>query len=145
MTSFKEKQRSKNNYKKFFIDKKIKAIITKQNKQDNRYFVFKKVLCNKSITECQFHLPRQLFTLEPGRKFAVHGNYALQKILRNQYVFSNNDSDKQRMTFAEFNLEVADKFGLPNARLAPQDKALLHETSLQVFCKNNSKKIVNLI
>ena len=147
MTSFKEKLRNQNHYKKFCIDKKIKQIISKQYKKDNRYIVFKKVLSKQTITECLLKIPRQqLYQLEPGRLFAVHGNNSLQEFLRNQNVFPNKDDTSQKLNYPDFQLTVADKLGYPNPQLALHDKALLHETSLQVFCHsyNNSKIIFNL-
>ena len=146
MTCFKEKNRSKHNYKKFCIDKKIKDIITKNNKKDNRYIVFKKVLSKQTITQCQFILPRQLYQLEPGRLFAVHGNNAVQELLRNQNVFPNKDDTRQKLKYPDFQLTVADKLGYPNPQLALQDRVVIHGTSLQVFCHsyNNSKIIFNL-
>lgn len=147
MTSFKEKLRNQDNYKKFFIDKKIKEIISKQYKKDNRYIVFKKVLSKQTITECLFKLPRQqLYQLEPARLFAVHGNNAVQEFLRIQNVFPNKNNTKQKLKYPDFQLKVADKLGYPNPQLAPQDRVVIHGTSLQVFCHSysNSKIIFNL-
>ena len=131
-------------YKKKRIDIKIVQNLSIQKKLDPRFIIFKKVLSEEAIVESLLHLPRNLYKLEDHRLFAQDGNKTLQEFLRKQFVFGNIEG-QQNMTLPQFYLSIAKKNGILDAKLAPDDKLILHEASLQVFCNNYSTVIVNLI
>ena len=130
-------------YKKKRIDLKIVRNITLQKKKDSRFIIFKKVLSDTTILESLLLLPRNLYKLEDHRWFAQDDNKALQDFLREQFVFGNIEG-QQNMTLPQFYLSIAKKKGIVDAKLAPDDKLILHEASLKVFCNNYSNSEFNL-
>ena len=131
----------KKNDRKFYcvnwIQKKLKRLITKQAVVDKRFYLFKKVLSEDSVTRCLHHIPRSgLYPLEERRKYAQDGNQKLQGALRVEFVqFGTKErgSGSQEMVFPEFLLEVASTLGMIDAQLAEHHKWIQHDIGLKVF------------
>ena len=81
--------------------------------------------------------------LENHRLFAQDGYKKLQKHLRKQLVFGNKVG-KQNMTLPQFYLSIAKIFGILKAKLAPNDKPILHDPSLEVFYNHYNNREFNL-
>ena len=130
--SYVQKKR-KEYYKKNRISMKIFKNIAIQKKKDSRFFIFKKILSDNAITECQYKLPRNnLYKLQDHRLFAQDGNATLQKYLREQFVYGVKEGE-QNLTVDEFYLEIARNIEILDPNLAPEDKIILHDPSLEVF------------
>jgi hypothetical protein len=132
-------------YKKTWIDKKIRHILSKQ--LDKRYYLFPNVLSANSIDTCMIDaLPRTGFAeLESGRKWTRDGCKNLTLLLRKQVVHFRlidkkeikgvlevGNEEEQTMQFASFYLKVAEMLKLSKPFLAPLDFILRHETTLAV-------------
>ncbi len=63
--------------------------------------------------------------------FAQDGNATLQKYLSEQFVYGVKEGE-QNLTVDEFYLEIARNIEILNPNLAPDDKLILHDPSLEV-------------
>ena len=127
-------------YLKKWINMKIVTEINKTRSSGSRYFLFRKVLSTRQVSNAMSKIPRNgLFPLEEGRRYAQNGNQALQTFLRNQYIHfrkSEEEEDEeesgQKMLLKDFYLAIAQKLGLEHANLCANDKCIQHDKDLSV-------------
>jgi len=140
LSSAYRKKINRKQYLEIWINKKLTKEISKATSMGSRYFLFRKVLSTRQVSNAMSKIPRNgLFPLEEGRRYAQNGNQALQTFLRNQYIHfrkseeeEDEEESRQKMLLKDFYLAIAQKLGLEHANLCANDKCIQHDKDLSV-------------